>query len=67
MFQLIIGIFGILVAAVYVGFLAYSIGAIPLWVIVLATFALMIREFIVELRESTNTKRAIQQAGRPKY
>ena len=56
MFQLIIGFLGIVVAAVYVGYLAYSIQAVPLWVIVVGTFALAIREFIVEFGSGNKGK-----------
>lgn len=52
MFQIIIAVLGIVASAVYIGFLAYSIASVPLWIIVAGTFALMIREFVVELRES---------------
>lgn len=45
---MVIGFLGLVAAAVYVGYLAYSIGAVPLWIIVVGTFALAIREFIVE-------------------
>lgn len=45
---MIIGFLGLVVAAVYVGYLAYAIEAVPLWIIIVATFALAIREFIVE-------------------
>lgn len=52
MFEIVIGVLGIVAAAVYVGYLAYAIGAVPLWIIVVGTFALMIREFALEFRES---------------
>lgn len=61
-FQVIITILGMATAVLYVGFMAYSIGAIPLWVIVIGTFALMIREFVVELRN--DARRAAQASGR---
>lgn len=48
MFQMVIGFLGLVAAAVYVGYLAYAIGAVPLWIIIVGTFALAIREFIVE-------------------
>ena len=48
MFELIIAILGIAAAAIYVGFLAFKIGAAPLWVIIILTFALVIREFAIE-------------------
>lgn len=48
MFEMIIAILGIIAAAIYVGFLAFKIGALPLWIIIIATFALVIREFAVE-------------------
>lgn len=63
MFQLIIIIAGALVAAIYVGFLAYSINAIPLWVIVIGTLALMIREFIVEFLRGRKSRRSADQAN----
>ena len=61
MFEIIIGILGIIASALYVGFLAYKIDAIPLWVIVIGTFVLIIREFVVEVRE--NAKRASRKSA----
>lgn len=55
MFELVIGALGIVASALYVGYLAYKIDAVPLWVIVIGTFVLIIREFVVEFRE--NSKR----------
>lgn len=52
MFEIVIGVLGIVAAAIYVGYLAYAIHSVPLWVIVICTFALMIREFALEFRES---------------
>ncbi|HEY2558217.1 MAG TPA: hypothetical protein VGI48_00740 [Caldimonas sp.] len=52
MFEIVISVLGIAASALYVGYLAYAIHAIPLWVIVIATFALAIREFIVEFRDN---------------
>jgi hypothetical protein len=54
MFETIIGILGLAAAALYVGFLAYKIGAIPLWIIVVGTFVLAIREILIDLRGSRN-------------
>lgn len=54
MFEIIIAILGIVVSALYVGYLAYAIGAAPLWVIVVATYALMIREFYIEFLKGGN-------------
>jgi hypothetical protein len=51
-FQIIIGFLGIVVSALYVGYLAYAIGVVPLWVIVVLTYAVMIREFLIEFREN---------------
>lgn len=45
---MIIAMLGIALAALYVGFLSFKIHSVPLWVIVIATFVLVIREFIVE-------------------
>lgn len=45
---MIIAILGIAASALYVGFLALKIHSVPLWVIVVATFVLVIREFAVE-------------------
>lgn len=50
MFEIIIGVLGIVVSAIYVGFLAYSIKAVPLWIIVIATLGLALRELITEFR-----------------
>lgn len=58
MFVIIISVLGIAAAGLYVGFLAYSINAIPLWIIVIGTFALLIRETVVELRQGHNGSRA---------
>lgn len=52
MFEIIIAILGIVASALYVGYLAYAIKAVPLWIIVIAAFALMIREFVIEFRDS---------------
>lgn len=46
MFARVIAILGLAASAVYVGYLAYSIHSAPLWIIVVATFALAIRDFI---------------------
>ncbi|MGA8258960.1 MAG: hypothetical protein WB783_01985 [Arenicellales bacterium] len=48
MFKIIIAIVGLFVSALYVGFLAYSIGAVPLWIITVGTFVLAVRELLVE-------------------
>lgn len=56
MFEFVITILGLAAAALYVGFLAYAIDAVPLWIIVVATFVLAIREFLVELRGGRNGK-----------
>lgn len=50
MFQIIITILGVIASALFIGFLAYSIHSVPLWIIVVGTFVLMIREFVIELR-----------------
>jgi hypothetical protein len=47
-FEMIIAILGIVASAIYVGYLALKIHSIPLWIIVIATFVLVIREFAVE-------------------
>lgn len=52
MFEIVITIVGAATAALYVGYLAYAIKSVPLWVIVILSFAIMIREFALELRES---------------
>lgn len=54
MFEIIIAFLGIVVSALYVGYLAYAIGAVPLWIIVVLTYALIIREFLVEFRKNGN-------------
>ena len=61
MFEMVIGVLGIVASALYVGYLAYAIGAVPLWIIVVGTFALMIREFVLEFRESG--KRSARNGG----
>ena len=43
MFEIIITLFGIAASALCVGYVAFAIHAVLLWVIVIATFALMIR------------------------
>jgi predicted membrane metal-binding protein len=53
-FQIVIGIFGFAAAAIYVGYLAYAIGRVPLWIIVVATLALAIRELVTEFRDSAD-------------
>ena len=57
MFETIIGMLGIAAAALYVGFLAYKIHAIPLWIIAVGTFVLAIREFLIDLRGGANRSR----------
>ena len=54
MLAIILTFLGIAASAIYVGFLAYSINAIPLWIIVVATYILAIRELASELRENGN-------------
>lgn len=51
---MIIAVLGIAASALYVGFLAYKIHSVPLWVIVIATFVLVIREFVVEYLGAAN-------------
>ena len=63
MFELVISILGIITAALYVGYLAYAIHSVPLWVIVIGTFALTIREFVVEYRESTGRAERKERAS----
>jgi hypothetical protein len=62
-FEIIIGILGIVTSALYVGFLAYSIRATPLWIIVVLTFALMIREFVLEIRDRRGRAAARRERG----
>ena len=47
-FARIIAILGLAASAVYIGYLAYSIHSTPLWIIVLVTFGLAIRDFVSE-------------------
>ncbi|MFZ1909511.1 MAG: hypothetical protein WAU52_10570 [Burkholderiales bacterium] len=54
MFEMIIAVLGIAASALYVGFLALKIHSVPLWVIVIATFVLVIREFFVEFMGAAN-------------
>lgn len=54
MFEIIIGVLGILASALYVGFLAYSIKSVPLWIIVGATLALALRELVIEFRNGAD-------------
>lgn len=63
MFEAIISFFGLASAALYVGYLAYKIGAVPLWVIIIGTFVLAIREFVVELREEGKRGNASGRTG----
>jgi len=55
LFETIIGILGLAAAALYVGFLAYKIGAVPLWIIVVGTFIVAIREILIDLRGGRNS------------
>ncbi len=57
MFEIAITILGAAAAGLYIGYLAYSIKAIPLWVIVVLAFALMIREFVRDLMENADRAR----------
>lgn len=50
MFQIVIAVLGIIASALFVGYLAYAIDRAPLWIIIIGTYVLMIREFIVEFR-----------------
>jgi hypothetical protein len=50
MFEILLTVLGIAASALYVGYLAFAIRAVPLWIIVILTFVLMIRQFAVELR-----------------
>jgi hypothetical protein len=56
-FEMIIAILGIVASAIYVGFLALKIYSVPLWVIVIATYVLVIREFAVEYRSLRSGKK----------
>jgi len=63
---MIIAALGIATSALYVGFLAYKIGAVPLWVIVIGTFVLILREFIAEYLGAANKeKRDARDARTP--
>jgi predicted membrane metal-binding protein len=55
-FQIVVTILGIAISALYVGYLAYAIKSVPLWVIVILTFALVVREFAVEFRSDSNAR-----------
>jgi hypothetical protein len=59
MFDIVITILGAAVSAVYIGFLAYSIKSVPLWVIVILSFAIMTREFVLDLREGRKRGAAV--------
>lgn len=52
MFEIVVSIVALAASALYVGYLAYAMRAIPLWIIVIVTFAIAIREFVIELRGS---------------
>lgn len=54
MFEIIIGVLGIVAAAIYVGYLAYAINSVPLWIIVIVTLGLALRELITEFRNSVD-------------
>ena len=54
MFARIIAILGLAASVVYVGYLAYAIDSTPLWVIVLATFALAMRDIVNEHLNGAN-------------
>jgi hypothetical protein len=54
-FEIIIAILGIVASALFVGYLAFAIKSIPLWIIVVGAFVLMIREFIIEFGQDTNS------------
>ena len=57
MFEMIIAALGIVTSALYVGFLAYKIGAVPLWIIVIVTFVLVFRDFTVEYLGAANKEK----------
>ena len=56
MFEIVTSALGIAVSALYVGYLAVA-NSIAFWVIVIATFALVIRDFSVELRANARGDR----------
>ena len=63
MFARMIAILGLAASAVYVGYLAYSIHSAPLWVIVVATFALAMRDFVTEFLNGANKSNGNQGSG----
>lgn len=63
MFEIIITILGIALSLLYVGYLAYAINAVPLWIVVIGTFALMIREFVVELRNDADRAARLERSS----
>ncbi|HEX5476349.1 MAG TPA: hypothetical protein VFX09_00660 [Burkholderiales bacterium] len=63
MFEAVISFLGLASAALYVGFLAYKIGSVPLWVIICGTFVLAIREFVADMREDSKRGNASGRSG----
>ena len=55
MTKIILAIAAIAVSATYVGYLSYAVHSVPLWLIVIATFGLAIREFVLEIRNTRTT------------
>jgi uncharacterized membrane protein YoaK (UPF0700 family) len=63
MFDIIIGIIGMAASALYVGFMAYSIHSVPLWVVVIVALALMLLAFSIEFRGNGNAKDRKNRGG----
>jgi hypothetical protein len=62
-FEIIVTILGIAVSALFAGYLAYAIKSVPLTIIVIATFVLVARQFVVEFR-NTGERKAKNGRGR---
>lgn len=57
MANLITGLIGVLLVAVFLGYYAVMIGSIPLWIIIAVIVAVILFEFIQSIRRGRNQKR----------
>ncbi|MFQ5760089.1 MAG: hypothetical protein ACE5HM_03850 [Acidiferrobacterales bacterium] len=54
MVRLITGLIGVVMVVVFLGYYAYMIGSIPLWLIIVAILAMAIADYVQSLRTDEN-------------
>ena len=54
-------VLGVVGALVYILFIAFKIGEVPLWVIVIGTIILMLYGFVQEFREERANRAALER------